>query len=160
MRNYKLDAKDIVRFISKIDTSNECWIPKLKKNKSGYCIFTVKRTNEYLAHRLSYSFFVEDLIDGMVIDHICKNRACCNPTHLRQVTQYFNVVENSVSKIALQKIKTHCDNGHPLSGTNLRLEKRSMGRSGFCRRCITCANKRQRERYKKNGSDKESPEIS
>jgi len=147
MKIYNFEEKDVFRFLSKIQITNECWIPNLKKRKDGYTVFTIKRTKEYFGHRLAYSIFKGDLIDGLVIDHICRNKSCCNPDHLRQVTQSQNALENSESIMATNKIKTHCKNGHELSGSNLRLEKLSMGRSGFSRRCVTCTNARQRERY-------------
>lgn len=162
MKSYKLDDKDIIRFISKIsvDTNTGCWIPLLKKRKDGYTVFSVKSRYEYLGHRLSFSIFNSDLVSGLVIDHICRNKSCCNPDHLRQVTQEVNAVENTISKIAMQKKKTHCNNGHSLSGSNLRIEKRSLGRHGVCRRCIACANENKRKRYiKKHGQDSKSPET-
>jgi len=44
----------------------------------------------YLAHRVSYEVFVGPIPDGMIIDHLCRNRACILPTHLEPVTHAEN----------------------------------------------------------------------
>lgn len=46
---------------------------------------------EKLAHRYAYELLVGAIPDGMQIDHICHNRACVNPGHLRPVTRKQNM---------------------------------------------------------------------
>lgn len=43
------------------------------------------------AHLVSYREFNGPLIAGMQIDHLCRNRRCCNPEHLEQVTAGENI---------------------------------------------------------------------
>lgn len=70
---------------------------------------------------------------GQVLDHQCRNRACCNVEHLRVVTRKTNVRENVVGHPwQLGRAKTHCKRGHELSGDNMR-----MNASGS-RVCKTC----------------------
>jgi len=38
-----------------------------------------------------YQKYVGPLIDGLMIDHMCGNRGCVNPDHLRQVSNQANV---------------------------------------------------------------------
>ncbi|MGY4160230.1 MULTISPECIES: hypothetical protein [unclassified Bradyrhizobium] len=51
-----------------------------------------------------------------------------------------NLVASNKRKGALKRNQTHCKAGHPLSGTNLYIEKRT----GF-RRCMTCILRRNAE---------------
>jgi len=38
------------------------------------------------AHRLAYELERDEIPHGLHIDHLCKNRRCCNPWHLEPVT--------------------------------------------------------------------------
>jgi len=44
-----------------------------------------------LGHRLSYEIHVGPIPDGLVIDHLCRNRGCTNPKHLEPVTNEENI---------------------------------------------------------------------
>lgn len=84
------------------------------------------------AHRLSFIVHGGVIPDGMHMDHICRITLCINPEHLRVVTPIQNILENSMSPCALNKVKTHCVNGHEYSPENAYINK-SMQRS--CKIC-------------------------
>jgi len=129
---------DHERFLSNISTNNGgCWVWNGFINNYGYGEFGISG-KRYRAHRVSFSLFSGELVNGMVIDHICKNKACVNPDHLRQVTQKFNCLDNSSSPPAINSVKTHCKYGHELTDDNVY--KHSSGRY-----CLTC-----RKRHKDN----------
>lgn len=74
------------RFLSKINKTPGCWEWTGTKNPDGYGMFALTHTKPVGAHRFSYELHVGKIPDGLVIDHICHNRACVRPDHLRPVT--------------------------------------------------------------------------
>ena len=121
----------VIRLLSHIKTNeNGCFIWLGSKNNKGYGMLNVDRMPA-LAHRVSYELFVGDLEDGLVVDHLCRNRGCINPAHLEQVTSRDNVLRGD-SVCSENSKKTHCKRGHEFSGENMRLLKNG-GR--FCKKC-------------------------
>jgi len=87
------------------------------------------------AHRVAYVLAHGPIAAGLHVDHLCRNRLCCNPAHLEAVTVRENLYR-SPTMIA-RVSKTHCPRGHPYSGNNLRVYA-----SG--RQCRACGNVQQR----------------
>jgi len=77
------------RFWSKVEKTEACWNWTAYKNDDGYGLFR----SDYVtrpAHRIAYQLLESEIPAGMVLDHICHNRGCVNPTHLRIVTRKQN----------------------------------------------------------------------
>ena len=72
------------RFWQKVNRTDTCWLWTGALH-CGYGELNVNRVN-ISAHRYSYTLHFGAIPDGMEIDHICRNRACVNPDHLRAVT--------------------------------------------------------------------------
>ena len=70
------------RFWSKVDKTESCWNWTACLNEAGYGMFNVNRQAKR-AHRLSYIFHYSKDITNKELDHICRNRKCVNPEHLR-----------------------------------------------------------------------------
>ncbi|MCH9731611.1 MAG: HNH endonuclease [Actinomycetia bacterium] len=56
---------------------------------TGYGQFSIDR-RYHGAHRVSYEWATGEKLGERVIDHVCFNRPCVNPRHLRAVTQKQN----------------------------------------------------------------------
>lgn len=77
------------RFWAFVDKSGKCWEWTGGRHPFGYGKLRVNR--RYIpAHRISYEMTHGPISDGLVIDHICHNPPCVNPSHLRAVTQKRN----------------------------------------------------------------------
>lgn len=119
-------------------TDNGCWEWQGFRDKDGYGISSFKH-RPARAHRLAWQFARGPIPDGLVIDHLCRNKACCNPDHLEPVTVRENTIRGDTI-LARNLAKTHCDKGHPLDGDNLYADRR--GWRG-CRACRKEASQRQ-----------------
>lgn len=80
------------RFWPKVDKTTTCWLWAGGITAAGYGALRSDDGSVLLTHRFSYELHVGPIPDGLVIDHLCRNKRCCNPTHLEAVTQGENVV--------------------------------------------------------------------
>lgn len=87
------------------------------RNQFGYGQIRVGIRNLY-THRLVFELLTGLNLDGLTLDHLCRNPPCCEPAHLEIVTQRENILRGE-SPFALNARKTHCSNGHPLDGANV-----------------------------------------
>lgn len=62
-----------------------CWIWTGWNSANGYGKVKIKG-RAHMAHRAIYECLAAPIPDGHVLDHHCRNRACCNPLHLEPVT--------------------------------------------------------------------------
>jgi hypothetical protein len=67
-----------------------CWTWMASRHSNGYGQFHAPTTT--LAHRFSYEVHKGRVPEGLVIDHLCRNRACVRPSHLEAVTQQVNIL--------------------------------------------------------------------
>lgn len=125
-------------------TPGGCWIWQGTKYANGYGRFHVDN-GEHLVHRLAYEWLVGTIPPGKVIDHLCRNRACVNPSHMEIVTRIENVMRG-ISSPALKAKQQTCVRGHDLSGDNLYI--RPDGHRE-CRECHSLAKQRYQARKKR-----------
>ena len=79
------------------DSPDACWEWKGMKGPSGYGRFFIGKENGRprfaFPHRYMFERENGAIPEGLIIDHICRNRSCVNPNHLRVVT-YSQNMEN------------------------------------------------------------------
>ncbi|GAA2990611.1 hypothetical protein GCM10017559_08320 [Streptosporangium longisporum] len=115
------------------------------KQKNGYGKFNVAGKALY-AHRVAYEALNGPIPEGLHIDHLCRNRACVNATHLEAVTNQENILRGETI-MAANAAKTHCQHGHEYTPENTRLHKGS-------RHCRTCARAERRARTERERATK------
>ena len=74
----------------KIDASGDCWEWRGKPDRDGYKPVHMNGKN-HKAHRVVWEALVGPIPEGMLVDHMCRNRGCVNPDHLTIVTPKGNV---------------------------------------------------------------------
>lgn len=135
--------KVIENFHRKLElVSNGCVVWKGSLSEKGYGVFYF-HNSRIRAHRFSYQTYKGQLLKSKCIDHICRNRACVNPEHLRQVTFRINALENSRGIAVKNSKKIKCKKNHPLISGNL--VKRKDGRRE-CKKCATKSSMKSRAR--------------
>jgi hypothetical protein len=107
------------------ETENSCWQWSGYISPSGYSRITINKKH-IPTHRLSYEVFVDEIPNGLVIDHLCRNRACINPDHLEPVTIGENVKRGVLAK-------TLCKQGHKFDKQNTYIRLDTGHR--ICRKC-------------------------
>jgi hypothetical protein len=92
----RTDVIDISSFYLK-DPSG-CWLG-IRVQKNGYCKIWIG-TNHYWLHRYMYERYKGKIPSDMELDHICRNRNCCNPDHLEVVNSSENAVRGECCKFS------------------------------------------------------------
>lgn len=124
-----------------VDDATGCWVWTGTMDQNGYARMN-DQGKQWTVHRWSYVRSCGNVPIGLQLDHLCRNRACVNPDHLEPVTARVNNLRG-VGHAALNAVKTHCLNGHPLTPGNLVSRKDRNARE-----CRACHNERRRQYYR------------
>lgn len=129
---WKVKRDPLDRVMDKVERTTGCWI-FTGALRNGYGAVGIEGKTVY-AHRYVYERLVAPIPPRMVIDHLCRNRACVNPDHLEVVTQRENVMRGERAGIRVMA----CKRGHDYTPENTYVD-----RQGY-RSCITCRRERGR----------------
>lgn len=120
-----------------VDPTSGCWVWKGYTGGRYGRLRLGGKSEPYIgAHRVAWELHRGPIPEGLVIDHLCRNKACVNPDHLEPVPQSINRRRGIIPN----RDKTHCIRGHEFSGANLNIT------SDGNRRCVACANALEKRR--------------
>ena len=123
---------------------NGCWEWTGEIINGGYGRFKLQQhgvRHSYMAHRHTYTLLRGEIPAGLQIDHLCRNRKCCNPDHLEPVTPRVNQ-HRGVGFSGRNAAKTHCPRGHEYTPENTYVPPKNPRR--MCRTCGSAEGRRQR----------------
>lgn len=123
----KSPNQDVIsRFWSKVERGAGCWEWQAARNEKGYGIFShAKKTLR--AHRFAYEAAHGEIADGLHVDHLCRNPACCNPAHLEAVSPQENTARGDAGKHWAIKRGEATELAQPIAPT---IHSRSLGGGG------------------------------
>lgn len=123
---FRVTGYTIDRFWSLVEKTDTCWNWNGNLTLGGYGCFL-----GCLAYRIAYELCIGQIPRNKELDHLCRNRACVNPSHLESVSHQTNQLRGyGVSGINARKI--YCIHGHEFTKEN------TYYRLNGKRNCKTC----------------------
>lgn len=130
----KLTIARLSKYLSKTKEVDGCWVWQ------GSTVDGYGRTSYgWRVHRMTYYAATGE--HPPVIDHLCRNRLCCNPKHLEAVDTRTNLMRGN-TRAATNAAKTHCKRGHEFTAQNTYIYKGQR----TCRKCAALKTKRYMQR--------------
>lgn len=130
--------------MSRVRRDVDCLVWTGPLDKDGYGSFYLRRKNRR-AHRVAWYDMHGEIPDGMVINHVCRNRACVNAQHLQVVTIRENTLKDSTTVSAINARKTHCPRGHAYDRT---YKKAKGGQQRYCSTCEAAKSRRLQAKWR------------
>lgn len=99
---------------------NGCWHWLRYRSPDGYGVISVKRIMT-AAHQVALAISIGGVWEPpLQVDHLCRNRICCNPDHLDLVTPQQNTLRGRGPQVTAERRRaiTHCPKGHAYDESN------------------------------------------
>lgn len=123
------------------------WLAGLRDKNEGYGGVNYEG-KIWRSHKLVFTLLREVVPDGLLLDHLCRNRICCNPEHL-EICSWKENIHRGVGIAAKNLVKTHCSKGHEFVPGNTYHYFGKKGRMRQCRICSTAYKKDYEQRVGK-----------
>jgi hypothetical protein len=137
-------------FWRRVVKTDSCWNWSGPVDQCGYGLGKVFiKTNNWItkrAHIISVLMVGRSIAKGLQCDHLCNNKGCVNPDHIKITTPRENSGRVNCAWVVNAR-KTKCSYGHELSDENIYKIKRRRS-STIERLCKQC-QKRRSDKYRK-----------
>ena len=115
-----------------------CWKWAHHIQNKGYGVIAYQGGTR-LAHVFSWELVNGPVPEGLELDHLCRVRDCCNPSHLEPVTHRENMLR-SLAPVFVAHRSGKCIRGHLMTPENSQVRKNGR------RYCRACQNKLRRDK--------------
>jgi len=132
------------------EPNSGCWIYSGCLDRDGYGRATIREngtSRTRIVHRVVYAAHKGKIPEGLVADHKCKVRSCCNPDHIDIVTPGENQRRGDSGKASHERAMARdaCAKGHKYEEVGVYWHTDGRRR---CAECARAAARRQNERRK------------
>ena len=125
----------VERALANVATEGDCIVSLYSRGSHGYAQIGWSAGGEIqtlLIHRIAYVHYIGPIDAGLTVDHVCRNRPCLNPAHLRLLPNSCNASDNG-------QVRTS-----PTSGKTCRVCGEQKAVSNGRHYCRACNNRRTR----------------
>jgi hypothetical protein len=131
-------ARSQQNFWSNVAKTADCWVWQGSLTVHGYGQFGYARGKTGRAHKLAWEWQNGPVPDGLVLDHLCRNRACVRPEHLEPVTPRTNALRG-IGPSAINSRKRFCKRNHEFTADNTIIDSEGKRQCRECARAYSSA---------------------
>lgn len=127
---WRLNPAELAKIKRSVRIADDCWEWTGPTTPNGYGKVRKRAgCKDEMIHRVMWEHHNDQNVpEGLQLDHICRNRKCCNPSHLEPVT----ASENTNRQDHYNRKQTECPKGHEYTDENTRITPKGKR---VCRAC-------------------------